>query len=40
MRKCILRRIVLVLAMIAVTGLSFFCVIHSDHSGFQFGIRR
>jgi uncharacterized membrane protein YfcA len=39
MTKCTLHRIVLVLAIIAVTGLGFSCLIHLDPSGFQLGIR-
>jgi len=39
MRKCIQRRTALVLALISVTGLGFFCLIHSEHSSFQLGIR-
>jgi uncharacterized protein len=39
MRKCAPHRIVLGLAMIAVTGLSFLCPIHSDPFGFHFGTR-
>jgi uncharacterized protein len=39
MRKCSLRRTVLVLAIIAVIGLSFLCLIHSEPSSFQLGIR-
>ncbi len=38
MRKCTLHRIVLILAMIVVTSLICFCLIHSEHSSFQFGI--
>jgi uncharacterized membrane protein YfcA len=40
MRKCTLRRTVIVLAMIAVTGLGFLCLIHAYRSSFQLGIRR
>jgi uncharacterized protein len=39
MRKCAPHRTVLVLAMIAVTGISFLCLIHADPSRIRFGTR-
>jgi uncharacterized protein len=39
MRKCALHRIVLVPAIIAVAGISFFCLVRSDPSRIQVGIR-
>ncbi len=40
MKKYTLHRIVLVLAVIAVVGLGFFSLVHSEHSSFESGIRR